>query len=188
MARHLFVLCGPSRAGKTILMKAAMLELAPHLKIVKSTTTRAPREPDDALVYDFMSVERFEFKKQRGDFMEAVRYGNNFYGYDRGTINITMHYKHGICIATEHGILELEKGYPVRSIKITSSGKEAEAMREAYYLEHPQRRKDDLERSRISIDYDLEILNSFEPEGKEKAIKLLVDYIANVTKCKSSVL
>ncbi|OGD31694.1 hypothetical protein A3C91_03075 [Candidatus Azambacteria bacterium RIFCSPHIGHO2_02_FULL_52_12] len=172
-----------------MLMKAAVLELAPHLKIAKSATTRAPREPDDALAYDFISVERFELKRQRGDFIEAVRHGNNFYGYDRGTVNVAMHHKHGICIATEHGILELKKaGYLVRPVKVTSFGEEAKAMRDAFYQEHPERVKDDYERSRMRIDYDLEILNSFEPGGKEKAIKLLVDYIANVTKCRSSVL
>ncbi|MEK7493787.1 MAG: hypothetical protein AAB630_01385 [Patescibacteria group bacterium] len=52
-------------------------------------------------------------------------------------------------------------------------------MREVFYEKHKERINADKERGKVHLNFAAEIINSFEPGGKEKAINDLVALITN---------
>lgn len=77
---NLFVISGPSGAGKGTLV-ARLLHDVPDTWLSVSATTRAPREGEvDGVHYYFVSRERFEEMAQAGDLLEWAEYAGNCYG------------------------------------------------------------------------------------------------------------
>lgn len=78
----IFVICGPSGAGKTTIMTQALEQLAPVIKInrVITYTTRAPRIGEiNGLDYHFITLEQFKKLEAEGFFFETVNFNHNFY-------------------------------------------------------------------------------------------------------------
>ncbi len=74
------VVCAPSGAGKTTLVKKLLQEY-PHFGYSISHTTRAPREGEvDGKDYNFVSVIDFKEKREEGFFAEWAQVHGNFYG------------------------------------------------------------------------------------------------------------
>ena len=82
-----FVVTGPSGAGKGTLEKA-LLARRPDLELAVSATTRA-RRPSEAngREYWFLSPEEFERRVEAGDFLEWVPYVGHRYGTLRSEID-----------------------------------------------------------------------------------------------------
>lgn len=81
--RRVFVITGPSGAGKGTLI-AALVERVPVLEIAVSATTRARRRGElEGRDYWFLSPEEFERRVRAGDFLEHVTY---VYGHRYGTL------------------------------------------------------------------------------------------------------
>ena len=79
----LFVITGPSGAGKGTVLKQVMQSLD-QLYFSVSATTRAPREGEvDGVHYHFLTKERFEDMIARGEFLEYDAHMGNFYGTPR---------------------------------------------------------------------------------------------------------
>jgi guanylate kinase len=79
---QLVVISGPSGVGKTTLLRRLLAEL-PQLIPSVSATTRPPRAGErDGIDYHFLSLEEFDRRKARGDFLESCRvYGRqHWYG------------------------------------------------------------------------------------------------------------
>jgi guanylate kinase len=72
--RPVFVVTGPSGAGKGTLIKG-LVEHIPVLEVAVSATTR-PQRPgeEDGREYWFLSAEEFERRVQTGEFLEYVPY------------------------------------------------------------------------------------------------------------------
>lgn len=71
---------GPTGSGKSTLMKHVIAKF-PELMLPYSYTTRARRA--DAIEndhYQFISVEEFKERIEKGDFLEWAEYGGNYYG------------------------------------------------------------------------------------------------------------
>jgi guanylate kinase len=80
---RLFVVTGPSGAGKGTLIRA-LAERRPDLAVAVSATTRARRPgEEDGEAYYFQSDEEFERRVQAGDFLEHVTYVS---GHRYGTL------------------------------------------------------------------------------------------------------
>jgi guanylate kinase len=80
---RLFVVTGPSGAGKGTLIKA-LVERRRDLAVAVSATTRARRPGEkDGEAYYFLSDEEFERRVQAGDFLEHVTYVS---GHRYGTL------------------------------------------------------------------------------------------------------
>jgi guanylate kinase len=80
---RLFVVTGPSGAGKGTLIRA-LVERRPDLAVAVSATTRARRPgEEDGQAYYFLSDEEFERRVQAGDFLEHVTYVS---GHRYGTL------------------------------------------------------------------------------------------------------
>ncbi len=73
-SRPVFVVTGPSGAGKGTLIRG-LLEEVPSLEVAVSATTR-PRRPgeEDGREYWFLTDEEFERRVAAGDFLEWVPY------------------------------------------------------------------------------------------------------------------
>ena len=81
----LFIVSGPSGAGKTTLINAVRHQLEPALGIrlyfSVSHTTRKPREGEiDGVSYHFVTPEAFEGMASRGEFLECAHVHDHRYG------------------------------------------------------------------------------------------------------------
>jgi len=78
--RPVFVVTGPSGAGKGTLIQL-VLPRFPELALAVSATTRAQRPGEENGVhYWFLSLEEFERRRVAGEFLEWVDYVGNRYG------------------------------------------------------------------------------------------------------------
>lgn len=106
----LYVLVGPSGAGKTTLQK--LFEKAGACGVV-STTTRQPRTTEqNGIDYHFVSKDVFKDMEKNGDFLETAEFAGNFYGVDEESVLQALHDgKNNVAvIVTEiHGYLEIKK-------------------------------------------------------------------------------
>ena len=78
--RPVFVVTGPSGAGKGTLIQL-VLPRFPELAVAVSATTR-PQRPgeEDGVHYWFLAPEEFEHRVEAGEFLEWVDYVGNRYG------------------------------------------------------------------------------------------------------------
>ena len=89
-AGRLFMITAPSGAGKSSLVKA-LLEHDPEIELSISHTTRAPRPGEvNGREYHFISVNEFEERKARGEFLESALVHGNYYGTSRVWIEQRM--------------------------------------------------------------------------------------------------
>ena len=81
MQRKLIVVCAPSGAGKTSIVRY-LLENNPMLSFSVSATTRAKRAVEtDGKDYYFLTVEEFQKRLADGDFLEWQEvYDGQYYG------------------------------------------------------------------------------------------------------------
>ena len=98
---NLFVISGPSGAGKGTLV-ARLLEEVPDAWLSVSATTRAPREGEvDGVSYFFMSREDFMRLVDEGGLLEWAQFAGNCYGTPRANVEEQM-------AAGKQVILEIE--------------------------------------------------------------------------------
>ena len=82
-AGRLFMVTAPSGAGKSSLVHA-LLENDASIQLSISHTTRAPRPGEvSGREYHFISVNEFEERKARGEFLESALVHGNYYGTSR---------------------------------------------------------------------------------------------------------
>ncbi|MGZ8694020.1 MAG: guanylate kinase [Gaiellaceae bacterium] len=87
MPRPVFVVTGPSGAGKGTLVRT-LLERFDELQLAVSATTREIRPGEqDGREYWFMSPDRFEQQVQAGDFLEHVEFAGHRYGTLRSEVD-----------------------------------------------------------------------------------------------------
>jgi guanylate kinase len=75
-----FIISAPSGSGKSTLV-ARLLREDPGLRFSVSYTTRQPRgNEQDGIDYCFISREEFEYRLERGEFLEHASVFGNYYG------------------------------------------------------------------------------------------------------------
>lgn len=83
---NLFVISGPSGAGKGTLV-ALLVSAVDDAQLSVSATTRQPREGEvDGISYWFLTKEEFMERVHDGDFLEWAEYSGNCYGTPKSTI------------------------------------------------------------------------------------------------------
>jgi guanylate kinase len=80
MNGNIFIICAPSGAGKTSLVRA-LLAREPSVSLSISHTTRTIRPGEqDGRDYHFVSRPAFEKMAERGEFLESAQVHGNLYG------------------------------------------------------------------------------------------------------------
>lgn len=87
---NLFVISGPSGAGKGTLV-ARLLQEVPDAWVSVSATTRAPRAGEaDGVQYFFKTEDEFADEVARDGLLEWARYAGNCYGTPRASVEAHM--------------------------------------------------------------------------------------------------
>ena len=110
---NLFVISGPSGAGKGTLV-ARVLERIPSCWVSVSATTRAPREGEiDGKNYHFITREAFEGLIASEGVLEYTSYCGNYYGTLRSFVEETRNKgKHVVLEIEVDGAMQIRAKYP----------------------------------------------------------------------------
>ncbi|GHV28113.1 guanylate kinase [Synergistales bacterium] len=87
---HLFVLSGPSGAGKGTLRKILFQQLGGLVYSISCTTREKRNEEIEGRDYFFVSYERFETMIKHGDFLEWANVHGNYYGTRRADVETSL--------------------------------------------------------------------------------------------------
>lgn len=106
----LFVITGPSGAGKGTVLKQVIQSLE-GLYFSVSATTRKPREGEvDGVHYHFLTKERFEELIEKDRFLEYARYAENYYGTPLDPVEEHLEQGHDVILEIElQGALQVKK-------------------------------------------------------------------------------
>jgi guanylate kinase len=109
----LFVVSGPSGAGKDTLVEA-LREQRPALRYSVSATTRAPRgEERNEEHYFFVSDLEFERLRREGGLLEWREYNGNLYGTPRDYVEQSLAEGYDVIMKPEvNGALAVKVAYP----------------------------------------------------------------------------
>jgi guanylate kinase len=109
----LFVVSGPSGAGKDTLVEA-LIGSVPRLRYSISATTRAPRPGErDGEHYFFVTMAEFESRCAAGAMLETREYNGNLYGTPRDYIEQTIAGGDDVILKPEvNGALAVKAAYP----------------------------------------------------------------------------
>ncbi|HEX8805681.1 MAG TPA: guanylate kinase [Candidatus Aquilonibacter sp.] len=109
----LFVVSGPSGAGKDTLVDA-LLKRMERLRYSVSATTRAPR-PNEREGEDYFFLERsaFEARQAANGFLESREYNGNLYGTPRDFIEATLKAGYDVIMKPEvNGAMRIKAAFP----------------------------------------------------------------------------
>lgn len=157
---------GPSRSGKSTLIRG-LAELYPdRVCELKSLTTRPRRGPEDDATFDFTTPEEFKRLIAEKRLVQWVEYAENFYGNDRDVLDAQLQNRHGLLAMTEHGVKNFtEAQYTLFVIRVVPVG---------YTPTHvAARRAEDLLRSSAAIPVNFSLANYFCPGGLDRTKKSL---------------
>lgn len=109
----LFVVSGPSGAGKDTLVDALRARL-PRLRYSVSATTRAPRPGErEGEHYFFLTREEFEARREADGFLEWREYNGNLYGTPRDYVEQTLAEGYDLIMKPEvNGAVAIKSAFP----------------------------------------------------------------------------
>ncbi|HET9096403.1 MAG TPA: guanylate kinase [Candidatus Baltobacteraceae bacterium] len=109
----LFVVSGPSGAGKDTLVDALRARL-PRLRYSVSATTREPRPGEVAGEhYFFLGKDEFERRRAADGFLEWREYNDNLYGTPRDFVERTLTEGYDLIMKPEvNGALAIKRAFP----------------------------------------------------------------------------
>ena len=109
----LFVVSGPSGAGKDTLVDA-LRALMPRVKYSVSATTRRPRPGEHhGEHYFFLDREEFQRTRDAAGFLEWREYNGNLYGTPRDYVEQTLNEGYDLIMKPEvNGALAVKAAYP----------------------------------------------------------------------------
>lgn len=109
----LFVVSGPSGAGKDTLVDALRARM-PRLRYSVSATTRDPRPGEqEGEHYFFLDRAEFEGRREADGFLEWREYNDNLYGTPREFVERTLTEGYDLIMKPEvNGALAIKKSFP----------------------------------------------------------------------------
>lgn len=98
MTGNVFIVCAPSGAGKTSLVKALLVR-DPRVRLSVSYTTRARRPGEqDGRDYHFVGRDSFQQMLERGEFLESAEVHGNHYATSETWIKAQRNEDHDIVL------------------------------------------------------------------------------------------
>ena len=82
----MIILVGPSASGKTEIAKA-LIKNYNYKKFVTTTTRSIRINETNNIDYHFISIDEFENKIKNNEFIEYVKYNDNYYGTEKREID-----------------------------------------------------------------------------------------------------
>jgi len=109
----LFVVSGPSGAGKDTLVEALLTRMK-RVRYSVSATTREPRPGEqEGKHYFFLSRDEFERRRETGGFLEWREYNANLMGTPRDFVERTLAEGYDLIMKPEvNGALAVKEAYP----------------------------------------------------------------------------
>jgi len=106
--RIIFIVSGPSGAGKTYVLEKALENSRVAEKVI-TTTSREPRKGEaDKVDYYFISKEKFEEKIKNNEFLEWAKVHGNYYGTSiRAFQDVTQKGKSPVLIIDPQGAAQI---------------------------------------------------------------------------------
>lgn len=177
---NLFVISGPSGAGKGTLVKA-LIEQVPDAWLSVSATTRKPREGEvDGKHYHFLSNDQFDDLVRQDGFLEWAQVHSNKYGTPRAQVEQAIaEGKQAILEIDVQGAFQIKEKIP-QSILVFIEPPSLEILEER--LRGRGTETEDVIAARMSvatmellekIKYDIAIVN----DDLDVATKELVDFV-----------
>ncbi|ACM23052.1 MULTISPECIES: guanylate kinase [Thermotoga] len=113
MKGQLFVICGPSGAGKTSIIKE-VLKRIDNVVFSVSCTTRPKRPHEvDGEDYFFITEEEFLRRVEKGEFLEWARVHGHLYGTPRSFVETHIAEGKDVILDIDvQGALSVKKNYP----------------------------------------------------------------------------
>ena len=109
---NLFVICGPSGIGKSIICKK-LLEKYPGWFLVSVTTRKIRENETDGIDYYFVSKDEFLDKIKNNEFLEYTIYDKEYYGTLKGDIETRLDCGIDVfCIYDVKGARNIKRIYP----------------------------------------------------------------------------
>ncbi len=167
------VLVGTSGGGKTSLLLDMLKRFPKDCAAIKSKVTRAQRNEQDAIFYDFVSPDEFESLVNQGRLFQTANFAGHRYGCDREQTNTVIANKIGLVVLVQQSVADfITAGYKLHLIEIIPQGHKPRA--------EAERIKDDLARSAVSLEYEDVITNSFTAGGFKQASDHLAMIISKI--------
>src|SRR5574344_1049685 len=82
----MIILCGASASRKSEICKSLCFNFG-YVKFVTNTTRSKRVGEVNGVDYNFISIEEFENKIKNNEFIEYVKYNNNYYGTEKKSID-----------------------------------------------------------------------------------------------------
>ena len=110
---RLFVIAAPSGAGKTTLVKK-LVEQNPDLRFSISYTTRRKRRTEkEGVDYLFVTHDRFEALRERGELLESAEVFDNFYATSRTQVEDLLADGHSVILEIDwQGARQVRESMP----------------------------------------------------------------------------
>ncbi len=182
---NLFVVSGPSGAGKGTLV-ALLLQRVPDAWLSVSATTREPREGErDGVNYFFMSRERFQDLVSSDGFLEWAEYAGNLYGTPRAAVEDMMAQGRQVILEIDvQGALQIRSLMPEAHLVFIEppSMETLEQRLRSRGTEDEQTIKRRLEAARVELDHIMEYDKRLLNEDLETAAQELVAYVDEYAK------
>ena len=177
---RIIVVSGPSGVGKTTLVET-MLEHSSSIVRSVSATTRLPRSGEtDGVDYHFLPKSEFERLIEQNGLVEWTKYGENYYGTLKSTLESTIKAGKDIILTIEvDGAIQLKKlGFSCLLIFILPPSVQILRQRlEERKTETESELNERLERAKAEFDlvsyYDYCVVNDQIPLAIQQLIKII---------------
>lgn len=183
---RLFVISGPSGAGKGTLVSCIRQRIT-HLDLTVSVTTRAPRSDEsDGVAYHFVDDATFDSLVEEGAFLEWASVHNHRYGTLKSEVNRSIDAGHSVVLEIDvQGALNVRKECPHAvlifieppsltelELRLRSRGTESEA-------EIATRLNNAKQELELASQYDERILNDDLNRATTELVHLIEQYETN---------